>query len=147
PVSGFFNSGPTSFPGQIADVRIYNYALPESLIQNIYHDPWKICRPNNSTIILPILGVSYRTGSGGISVSGFAYQTYNETGSGGAKVDGTAVISKIDNSRIILAPNNTISVSNWTGSPTTGPTILHLNVGEFLQSIPNFPASPPGDGD
>lgn len=36
PVSGFFNSGPTSFPGQIADVRIYNRALSAAEVSALY---------------------------------------------------------------------------------------------------------------
>ena len=49
--------------------------------------------------------------------------------------------------RIILKPISTISSSNFTGLPATGPTILHTNVDEIVNSLPTFPASPPGDGD
>ena len=49
--------------------------------------------------------------------------------------------------RIILEPISTVSSSNFTGLPVTGSTILHTNVDEIVDSLPTFPASPPGDGD
>lgn len=49
--------------------------------------------------------------------------------------------------RIILAPISTALATNFTGLPATGLTILHKNVDEVVDSLPSFPASPPGDGD
>lgn len=49
--------------------------------------------------------------------------------------------------RIILEPQSTVSTSSFTGLPATGLTILHTNIDEVVDSLPTFPATPPGDGD